>query len=286
MKGGKKLKEIKSSLKHSNTRFVTDANLDDIKYYPEMNSEQENMEKYAKKLGNINKIKNLKNHHNLSLLEKQTDSMFRGYKTPVRRNLQVGKTPQYKTKNVSKMFKRSNTESKFTTRMGHKSSGGGMKSKRKRKAQRPKKHGRYTTRDQTSTYNFFNRLNSKFSHIEASQTTKTGLASNRINTMVRKGLLELVEDPDCNQKLQRRALIVGNKRSTKLVKKDRFITDAEIEKKQFQKKTGLYLESKLPKLKKRIIFDCASVSPAVNKLLGNTKLPVDTKQMRMSSYQA
>lgn len=178
-------------------------------------------------------------------------------------------------------LKRANTEKKFSISY-HSARRGKSRNKKMLKKPDPP---RYTEIDKKKTYDLFTKLNRKFSHIESFQKTKAGLTANRMNTMMKKGLLELVEDPDCHNKLQMRALRKGDP-NPHLYKKTAIITDEEIQKHEFENRTSNYLESKLPKLKKKVIFDCSTVSPAVNKLIGNSKLPVKTKQITLSNYQA
>lgn len=259
-------KNIASKLKN---RLVTDTNIDELKYMPEMSIEEENMQKYEAELSKIKKMGNLGKLDGLNMFERG-DKSRSGYAS----------TPK-QSKRKKKILKRSNTESKFS--LGIKSARFG-KSLNRKKIKKKAEFPRYTARDQKKTYDLFSKLNKKFSHIETYQTTKTGLTSNRMNTLLKKGLEEIVQDPDCNAKMQMRVLKFGEHKG-RVNKKERIITDAELEKKEFQRKTSNYIDSRLPKLKKRVIFNCSSVSPAVNKLLGNSKLPVKKKQITLSSYQ-
>lgn len=68
--------------------------------------------------------------------------------------------------------------------------------------------------------------------------------------------------------------------------KDKVITDEDVDRKAFQKKTKNYLDSKLPKLEKKFVFECQNVSLVVDNLKGNERLPVPNKSITVSNYQA
>lgn len=111
------------------------------------------------------------------------------------------------------------------------------------------------------------------------------MTSNKIDTIVKHGMNEIAGMEDYEDNLRLRAVKLSQNKKAYQLTKVKILTDDDIERMAMERKTRTYLESRLPKLEKKFMFDCHTTSTAIRGLRDSVALHTDKKSVKTSNYQ-
>lgn len=147
----------------------------------------------------------------------------------------------------------------------------------------------FSQQDKTRLMRLYQALTTKFEHIQLAKTTKTGLLMNKMESQYSQGLVELSKMPNSIQILKEREnqlKLKNNLTHSKPVLRETHVESLEDEnKRKFEEKTKQFLSQRLPKLKKKVPFNCSQVSPPLRNLIGSSTVGSKSKKLCLSSYQ-
>jgi hypothetical protein len=147
-----------------------------------------------------------------------------------------------------------------------------------------------SARDKKESHELFKKLNKKFEYKNAFATQRSGYILNKMESEIKVELTKLAKKPDCfkilreKQKNQFWGNIMKRRKIKPRMNRKRFAGRQERGKAEFEKRAKSYIDSKLPKLKKKFKFDCSQVSPPLRHLLGTETIPVQKKDLYSSSF--